>query len=258
MRNKKFRKGMAGMLAFNMLITGLSVAQDELIFAEIAETATPTSTIKPTEKVSEPTETANVPMSTNLPETSSNEEKLSLTSFKFSKEAPQEAGKAITISLVGAGGSGKYAYKVSIENEVTRHEELFTGWSNSGMFSWIPSEGGNYKVTAYVFDEGNPSNKLYSASQSYRVTNAIVIKSFKATKLSKRKVKFRMQASSTTDLQYKLMIVNESGAKTTIKKYDAKKIKVYTFQEFGKYTVYLYIKDSTGSVKKAKKIMTIK
>lgn len=238
---------------------------------KVKDTATPKPTIKPTERVSKPTETTKVPASTKQPETtgvpsapsnssdySSIGEKLSLKSFKFSKEAPQEAGKAITISLVGAGGSGKYAYKIAIENVETRHEELFSGWKDSGTFSWIPSEGGNYKVTAYVSDEGNPANKVYSASQNYRVTNAIVIKSFKATKISRRKVKFKMLASGASTLQYKLMIVNGGGAKTTIKKYDAKKIKVYTFKKSGKYTVYLYIKDATGSVKKVKKIMTVK
>lgn len=248
MSDKKFRKAMAGMLASSMLITGLPVARDEQILVKAAETVTPTPTIKPTETASEPTETAKIP----------DEEKFSLKSFKFSKEAPQEAGKAITISLAGAGGSGTYAYKISIENEETRHEEFFSGWMDTGIFSWIPSEGGNYKVTAYVSDEGDPLNKIYIASQSYRITNAVTIQTFKATKISRRKVKFKMLASGASALQYKLMVENENGLKTTIKKYDAKKVKVYTFQNPGRYTVYLYIKDATGTVKKAKKIMTIR
>lgn len=268
MKNGIFGKVMAGTLVSSMLLTGVFVEPDHQTCAKVTnELDSPVRMkkleVQETEKpVETPTvmETAN-PTPTSTSDTSNHSSlggKLSLLSFKFSKEAPQEEGKAITISIVGAGGSGKYSYKVSIENEVTRHEELFTGWSDTGTFSWIPSEGGNYKVTAYVFDEGNPSNTLYSASQSYRITNAITIKTFKATKVSRRKVKFKMLASGASVLEYKLMIVNESGAKTTIKKYDAKKTKVYTFEKSGKYTVYLYIKDATGSVKKVKKIMTIK
>lgn len=249
MRKEKFRKAMAGMLVSSMLLTGVFVEQEQQFFAKAEETEKPVFTQQP--------EQTGSPASDSL-DYGSVGEPLSLQSFKFSKEAPQEAGKTITISLVGTGGSGKYSYKISIENEVTRHEELFTGWSDSGTFSWIPSEGGNYKVTAYVYDEGNLGNPIYSASQSYSVTNAIIIQSFKATRITRKKVKFKMSASGTTTLQYKLMIVNESGSKATIKKYDAKKTKVYTFKEIGRYTIYLYIKDTTGSVKKAKKIMTIK
>lgn len=209
-----------------------------------------------------PEETKKPQSGADLPSTSADNSEISsnfaIASFTSNKAAPQEAGSSIVLTLKGTGGSGKYTYKFYIVNMETLHQELYTGWVNMNTVTWIPSEGGRYQIRAYICDDGSSGKEIKNVTVDYQITSALIVKTFKATKVSRRKVKFTMKAEGKEPVKYKLMIVDESGKKTTVKKYSTVRTKIYTFKKAGTYTIYLYVKDGMNKVKKVKKVLQLK
>lgn len=223
--------------------------------AKVTTTKKPTVTATPT-VTQKPQSGANTQSSSVDNSVASSD--FAITSFTSNKAAPQETGSKIVLTLKGTGGSGKYTYKFYIINSETLHQEIYTGWTSTNKVTWIPSEGGKYKIRAYICDDGAAGKEIKNVTVDYQITSALTVKNFKATKLTKRKVKFTMKAEGKGNVQYKLMTVSATGKKTTIKKYSTSRTKTYTFKQAGTYTVYLYVKDGNNMVKKVKKVLQIK
>lgn len=228
---------------------------------KVTETPKETVTDNPSTTAA-PEETQKPQSGTNLPSTSVDNSGTSgnfaIASFTSNKAAPQEAGSHIVLTLKGTGGSGKYTYKFYIVNTETLYQELYTGWANTNTVTWIPSEGGRYQIRAYICDDGSGGKEIRNVTVDYEITSALTVKTFKATKLSRRKVKFTMKAEGEEPMKYKLMIVDAAGKKTTVKKYSTVRTKIYTFKKAGTYTIYLYVKDGMNKVKKVKKVLQMK
>lgn len=266
MANAKWKKWIAGILAISITVSGLYVCGSNNTTVEantvystersVAPTATkePGNTTMP-EETEKPAVTDTPSTSVDNSGTSSN---LAITSFTSNKAAPQEAGSCIVLTLKGTGGSGIYTYKFYIVNTETFHQEIYTGWTSTNTVTWIPSEAGSYQIHAYICDDGSTGKEIKNVTVDYQITSALIVKTFKATKLSRRKVRFTMKAEGEGPMQYKLMIVNADGKKSTIKKYSTVRTKVYTFKKAGTYTIYLYVKDGTNKVKKVKKVLQMK
>lgn len=272
MTNAELRKAIVCMLAIGITMVGVFVltGDDTTVKATkvVSSTEIPkvTSTTRITENSPEdatqspnstinPTETASSP--SPVPDASSGND-FAVASFTASKAAPQEEGTSIVLTLKGTGGSGTYTYKFYIVNTETFHQEIYTGWTSKNTVTWIPSEEGKYQIHAYICDEGSDGKEIRNATVEYQITSALTVKTFKATKLTKRKVKFTMKAEGKGTIKYKLMVVNENGKKTTIKNYSTARTKTYTFKQAGTYTIYLYVKDGANKVKKVKKVLQIK
>ena len=223
--------------------------------AKVTATKNPTATATPT-VTQKPQSGSNIPSSSGDNSAASSD--FAIASFTSNKAAPQEAGSKIILTLKGTGGSGKYTYKFYIVNTETLHQEVYTGWTSINKVTWIPSESGKYKIHAYICDDGAAGKEIKNVTVDYQITSALTIKTFKATKLTKRKVKFSMKAEGQGAIKYKLMTVNASGKKTTIKNYSTVRTKTYKFRQAGTYIVYLYVKDGTNKVKKVKKVLRIK
>lgn len=273
MANAKIRKVIASILAISMTMTGVFVLYGDDITvkatkivgstkiprvtssARIMETSSEEATQSPS-STSNPTETPGSP--SPIPTASSGVSDFAIASFTSNKAAPQEVGSAIVLTLKGTGGTGKYTYKFYVVNTETLHEEIYTGWTSTNTVTWIPTEEGKYQIHAYICDDGSAEKEIKNVVVDYQITSALTVKTFKATKMTKRKVKFTMKAEGKSPVKYKLMVVNGSGKKTTIKNYSGTRTKVYTFKQVGTYTIYLYVKDGSNKVKKVKKVLQIK
>ena len=298
MANEKWKKWIASMLALSITVTGLYVSGSDNTMVEantvyltersavptatkrpgattmpeetekpkatdiVKETNTPMVTVTDSPATAFPEETQGAQSEADIPSTSvdnsSTSSNLAITSFTSNKAAPQEAGSCIVLTLKGTGGSGKYTYKFYIVNTETLHQEIYTGWTSTNTVTWIPSESGSYQIRAYICDDGSNEKEIKNVTVDYQITSALIVKSFKATKLSRRKVRFTMKAEGEGPMQYKLMIVNADGKKSTIKRYSTVRTKVYTFKKAGTYTIYLYVKDGTNKLKKVKKVLLMK
>lgn len=298
MANVKWKKRIAGILAISITITALHVwgsgnttVEANMVFSTKKSTAPTTikklgTTLKPdvTEKsvvtgmvketnttkmtvtdspvATSPEETQGPKLETNNPsmsvDNSGTSSNFVITSFTSSKAAPQETGSCIVLTLKGAGGSGKYTYKFYIVNTETLHQEIYTGWTSTNTVTWNPSEAGSYKIHAYICDDGSIGKEIKNVTVDYQITSALIVKTFKATKITRWKVRFTMKAEGEGPIKYKLMIVDEAGKKNTIKKYSTVRTKVYTFRKAGAYTINLYVKDGTNKVKKVRKVLQMK
>ncbi len=171
--------------------------------------------------------------------------------------SPQMAGSSITLQAKATGGSGSYQYQYYVtETSEGVSTYLQKEFGNADTYVWKPTKAGQYTVYVVVKDTKTGTQK--SDSISFTVNgnskdNAkFQISKLKITK-ARKKIKIKAQVTGASgSVQYKY-VVSGKGKKysTGYKKQSTATIKL---AKKGVYTVTVYAKCSSGTVKKTKKI----
>lgn len=182
--------------------------------------------------------------------------------INFTKKNPtvlsSAAGQKVIFYMGATGGEGNYAYRVEVLNESGKKGNLKIKNTSSKGYEkeavWIASKIGTYKVKVVVTDKEGYYN---SRSVTYKITNPITIKTFKASKTTikkSKKIKFTVKATFYEAVKYRFKL-QKVGSKTikTLRGYSNKKTYTWKATAKGKYYVYLQVKDADGNTKQVKR-----
>ena len=232
---------------------------------------TPTNDIhkeSPTPAVPTPTtQVTNVPTKIPDEEKPNGDKQNSDIKITLTKKNPtilsSAAGQKVNFYMSATGGAGDYTYHMEVMNAAGKKVNLkiknatIKGYEKEAI--WIASKIGTYKVNLVVTDKAGYYN---SRSVSYKITNPVTIKTFKASKTSIKKgktIKFTVNAASFESVKYRFKL-QKIGSKTikTLRGYSTKKTYTWKTTAKGQYYVYLQVKDTDGNTKLVKKKITVK
>ena len=210
--------------------------------AEPTATTTPTPTEKPVEPTKKPTATP----------TQKPQQKLQVKSLKTSvKSNKAHVGNTIRLTATATGGTGTLKYQFTYKyNGKTK---VIKSYSTKNTANFKPKKAGKYTLTVNVKDA---SGKVVSKSvKSYKVKEKLGVKKMAITyKSGKLKVKTTVQGAEK-NVKYKY-VLKRNGKKIKATSYKSSKTVTFKNVKKGKYSITVYVKDSTKKV--AKKTISYK
>ncbi len=167
-----------------------------------------------------------------------------------------QVGDTISISVQSAGGTGVVKYRFVVKKSFST---VIGDDTISSTAKWRPKKAGKYSITVYAKDDGG--NVAEKTITKYTVNKKLKVNSFKAAPTSKKaragqKVKLTAKASGgTKKYMYKFRYKRFGSKKMKgIRNYRSKKTVNWRPKKFGRYTLYVYVRDKTTK-RTAKKII---
>ena len=207
--------------------------------------------------------TTPTPVPTNTPATNTTGGAVTgavVTEFEVSMttdpENTQVAGKKVTIEATSKGLDGDIVYRFEVENSAGIRETI-QGYSAKNIATWTPTKAGTFTLLVRAKDK--TTGTIATTEKTFKVTAApLTIKKLSITKVSKLKRKIAISAlGGKGKLKYKYTY-KFKGKTKVLKKYSTSKSIKATFKKKGKYVITVFVKDTSGKVKKISKTITIK
>ena len=207
--------------------------------------------------------TTPTPVPTNTPATNTTGGAVTgavVTEFEVSMttdpENTQIAGKKVTIEATSKGLDGDIVYRFEVENSAGIRETI-QGYSAKNIATWTPTKAGTFTLLVRAKDK--TTGTIATTEKTFKVTAApLTIKKLSITKVSKLKRKIAISAlGGKGKLKYKYTY-KFKGKTKVLKKYSTSKSIKATFKKKGKYVITVFVKDTSGKVKKISKTITIK
>ncbi|MBD5135246.1 MAG: starch-binding protein [Lachnospiraceae bacterium] len=171
---------------------------------------------------------------------------------------------------VKVGDSIKLSVKATAQKEITYkftalsgdNENIISNYSGNSTVTWKPKAAGTYILYVYVKDsDGNIVSKEIEGytvkDEETPVYKNVSVTSFKTSKASNSITtgqSVRMTANATGgsgELEYQFVVKRGNGENQTVRKYSSDNSCQWIPAQTGKYTLYVYVKDSsTGKIVK--------
>lgn len=163
-------------------------------------------------------------------------------------DSTQGVNKVVTVTGTASNVTGTANYKFVVKDAngtAVKSQE----YSTSNVFSWTPTVAGTYTIAVSAKD----SNGQATVTKNYTVTQdpvtELTITSLSTKQVSPQKVgtQIRIQtiATGTGTLKYRY-VVTKNAVKTFTTNFSSSKYGYWTPTETGTYTIYVFVKDSTG------------
>ena len=211
-------------------------------------TATPT--MKPT---IEPTITPTM-APTASPTVEPTTQPLTFSKLSYSKASPQLLGETVKFTVKATGGDGNYQYKFDITDSsgkiVTTRK-----WSKTSYYNWKATKAGTYSVYVSAREGSDNTTSISSGALVYKILPKLTIKSLT---IDKQKKGWKLKAEATGGQgtkKYYFYVKNSKGKTIKLSSaYSKKATYLWKNVKKGTYTVYVKVKDSTGTKTRAIKV----
>ncbi|MBU5480815.1 phage tail tip lysozyme [Blautia sp. MSJ-19] len=169
------------------------------------------------------------------------------------------SGTQVKLSAKATGGSGNYSYKFWISDKDNENWYLLRDYGKSNTYIWNTRVSG--KKHLYV-DIKDSTGTVKRAGMVFEVTNKTLTANLTASPsgsaVSGTQVKLNAKATGGSgSYTYKFIICDAKGNWYKIRDFGASSTCTWTPGATGKKTLYVDVKDSTGTVKRAEMPFTV-
>ncbi|MBU5480814.1 RICIN domain-containing protein [Blautia sp. MSJ-19] len=169
------------------------------------------------------------------------------------------SGSQVKLTASANGGSGNYIYKFWVSDESNENWYLLRDYGKSSTYSW--TLGATGKKHLYV-DIKDSTGTVKRAGMVFEVTNKTLTANLTASPsgsaISGTQVKLNAKATGGSgSYTYKFIICDDKGNWYKIRDFGASSTCTWTPGAAGKKTLYVDVKDSTGTVKRAEMPFTV-
>ena len=181
--------------------------------------------------------------------------------FTASPSASATSGSQVKLTAEASGGSGKYTYKFLVCDDKNNWYKI-QDYGTSNTCIWVPGTAG--KKTLYV-DAKDSNGSIKRAELSYEIKDKEVPLTVKftaspsASATSGSQVKLIAEASGGSGkYTYKFIIYSKEGGWYKLRDFAESNTYIWNTGASGDKTLYVDVKDSNGSVKRAELSYEIK
>lgn len=166
---------------------------------------------------------------------------VSIKDMTFDKESPAQIGSTIIVDTIAEGKDLSYKYVINGQ-EVREYSE-------ESSFEWTPKRIGENNIVVTV----KSGDKEVSKKAIFNVTPLdINIVKFDIDKKDSQELGTMLTITSRAeggngDLQYRFKVVDKNEKEIILSDYSSTNIIEWTPEKVGEYTVYLTVKDATGT-----------
>ncbi|MBU5480127.1 hypothetical protein [Blautia sp. MSJ-19] len=180
-------------------------------------------------------------------------------SLSASPSAKAVSGSQVKLTAKASGGSGSYTYKFIVCDDKGNWYRL-RDFGSSSAFTWTPGAAG--KKTLYV-DVKDSKGTVKRAALGYEITNKELTASLNVSPsgsaVSGTKVKLSAKANGGSgSYTYKFIVCDDKGNWYRLRDFGSSSEFTWTTGPAGKKNLYVDVKDSTGTVRRASVVYQIK